>query len=278
MIKRILTAVVLVPIVVALVWFAPMPVIVAVTCAVALLALHEYLALAKANGSIVFIVVPMIATTAIFFAALPGVPTLLMLAVLIAAVSIMLTHAAIKRPLPRLLLDTAASSFGLVYVALPLATLPLIAQQENGRAELFFLLVVVWAGDIAALFVGRAIGKRKLWPRISPNKTWAGTVGSVVGSVGVAIAAALLASRYAAHAGTANVLPAPLWYWIVLALVLNIAAQFGDLLESALKRGAGVKDSGALLPGHGGVLDRIDALLLAAPVLWYAQLLQQYFW
>jgi phosphatidate cytidylyltransferase len=71
--------------------------------------------------------------------------------------------------------------------------------------------------------------------------------------------------------------PGSIWHWLVLALVLNVAAQLGDLAESGLKRGAGVKDSGALLPGHGGILDRIDALLLAAPVLWYAQLLKQWF-
>lgn len=275
MIKRILTAVVLVPVVVALVWFAPVPLIAAVACVVALLALYEYLALAKANGAIVFTTFPMTATALLFAAALPDVSPLLMRAVLLLAFSAMLTQAAVARPLPRILLDTAASSFGIVYVSLPLATLPLIAQQENGRALVLFLLLVVWAGDIAALFTGRAIGKKKLWPRISPNKTWAGAIGSVLGSVGIAIAAALGGAHYAARMGTVNPMPEPLWYWIALAVLLNIAAQLGDLLESALKRGAGVKDSGTLLPGHGGVLDRIDALLLAAPVLWTVLLLQQ---
>jgi len=277
-IKRILTAAVLVPVVVALVWFAPMLTIASVTCIVALLALHEFLAIAKKNGVIVFTAVPMIATVLVFAAALPGVPLLLMRAVLMLAFSVMLTQAAVVRPLSRILLDTAASGFGIVYVSLALATLPLIAQQENGRALLLFLLLVVWAGDIAALFTGRAVGGPKLWRRISPNKTWSGTIGSVLGSVGIAIAAALGGAHYAAHATTVNPLPEPLWYWIVLAGILNFAAQLGDLLESAIKRGAGVKDSGTLLPGHGGILDRIDALLLAAPVLWAVLLLQQYLW
>ena len=263
------------PLVVALVWYAPVPIIAAVTCIVALLALHEYLALAKANGVIVFTTLPLSATAILFASALPDVPPLHMRAVVMFAFFAMLTQAAVKRPLPRILLDTAASGFGIIYVALPLATLPLIAQQENGRALLLFLLLVVWAGDIAALFIGRAVGGKKLWPRISPGKTWAGAIGSVLGSVGIAIAAAWGGAQYSAHAAVVNPLPGPLWYWITLAIVLNLAAQLGDLLESAIKRGAGVKDSGTLLPGHGGVLDRIDALLLAAPVLWTVLLLQQ---
>lgn len=258
--------------------FAPFLVIAVFSCIVALLALHEYLGLARQSGADVFYVVPLVVSALIFVFFLPGVQAILVLPLLIAAASILLTEAAVRRPLVAILPDTAFSLFGLIYVSLPLATLPHIAQQENGRAQLLFLLLVVWAGDIAALFVGRAFGRKKLWPRISPNKTWAGTYGSLGGSIAVAIATVLIGSRIAERFGSAPPFTRPLWYWIVLAVVLNIAAQLGDLLESAIKRGAGVKDSGTLLPGHGGVLDRIDALLLAAPVLWYAQLLQQYFW
>lgn len=276
--KRILTAAVLIPVVVYLVLFAPVLAVAAVTCIVALLALQEYLGLAKAMGADVFYVVPMIATLLIFVTFLPEVLSLFVLPVFVLAAAVLLLQASIMRRLPAILPDAAFSFFGLIYVALPLATLPHIAQQENGRAQLLFLLLVVWAGDITALFVGRAIGKRKLWPRISPNKTWEGTIGSLVGSVIVGLLTVLLGTRLAEHFGAADPFVRPLWYWLLLAAVLNVAAQFGDLLESAIKRGANVKDSGTLLPGHGGVLDRIDALLLAAPVLWYAQLLQQYFW
>jgi phosphatidate cytidylyltransferase len=130
-----------------------------------------------------------------------------------------------------------------------------------------------------AYYTGRALGRHKLAPRISPGKTWEGTVGSFVG----AIVCGTLVFAYSHEIsngliaiglltpGQAYVPPVvpPLWHFAVLSAVINVAAQIGDLAESLIKRGAGVKDSGSLLPGHGGMLDRIDALLFAAPVLWY---------
>jgi phosphatidate cytidylyltransferase len=121
------------------------------------------------------------------------------------------------------------------------------------------------------------LGRHKLSPSLSPNKTWEGTAGSVVGSL-LAAGALLGLAHLVADWGSAKLsYSEDIWYWLVLAVVVNIAAQVGDLAESALKRSAGVKDSGNLLPGHGGVLDRIDALLLAAPVLWYAQIIHHGF-
>ena len=276
--KRILTAAILIPLVVYLVLFAPVLVLAAAACIVALLAQQEFLGLAKASGAAVFCIVPMAATILIFVTVLPASPPLLMLPVLAIAAAVLLVQAMSMRPQAAVLPDASFSFFSLIYVAFPLATLPHIAQQENGRAELLFLLLVVWAGDISALFIGRAIGRHKLWPSVSPNKTWEGTIGSLAGSLLIAALTVIISSRIAEHFSSANPFPHPLWQSLLLAAILNIAAQLGDLVESALKRGAGVKDSGRLLPGHGGVLDRIDALLLAAPVLWYAQLIQQYFW
>ncbi|HET6168858.1 MAG TPA: phosphatidate cytidylyltransferase, partial [Terracidiphilus sp.] len=115
----------------------------------------------------------------------------------------------------------------------------------------------------------------KLAPTLSPNKTWAGAVGSVVGSVLVAGGLLWLANFLAQwNFSRLSFSDETWWYWLGIAVLVNVAAQVGDLAESALKRSAGVKDSGTLLPGHGGVLDRIDALLLAAPVLWYAQVIR----
>jgi phosphatidate cytidylyltransferase len=122
---------------------------------------------------------------------------------------------------------------------------------------LMFAMLLSWAGDTAALYVGRALGRHKMASRVSPAKTWEGAAGSVIGAV---VAGALYAHFLIPSA------PAP--QVIVVAVVGNIAGQLGDLAESAFKRGAGVKDSGTLLPGHGGWLDRIDSTLFAVPVVY----------
>jgi phosphatidate cytidylyltransferase len=156
-------------------------------------------------------------------------------------------------------------------------TIPLIWAQEHGPSLLLLLFCVVWAGDTVALYVGRSLGRHRLAPKLSPGKTWEGSLGSVAGSLLVTVLLILLAEWMGRHSLAGLSYDGSWTHWLVLAVVLNVAAQVGDLVESALKRGANVKDSGSLLPGHGGVLDRIDALLLAAPVLWYAQLVQQSF-
>jgi phosphatidate cytidylyltransferase len=173
--------------------------------------------------------------------------------------------------------DTAFSVFALIYIGLTLATVPLLWAQHDGPSLLVFLFCIVWTGDTAALYVGRNFGRSKLAPRISPNKSWEGSAASLAG--GLLIAAALVGLSRVLQERSIFTLhfAGPLARWLGLAVVVNLFAQVGDLVESAIKRGAGVKDSGAMLPGHGGILDRIDALLLAAPVLWYAQWIQHYF-
>jgi phosphatidate cytidylyltransferase len=165
-----------------------------------------------------------------------------------------------------------------VYIALPLAMLVQLRQQWAGAFLILYLLLVVWAGDIFAYFVGKAVGRHLMAPRVSPKKTWEGAVASVVASVGIGGALFYYASPVSTallqwgliqrRDGMFGLERPALLPILVLTAVLNIAAQLGDLVESLIKRGAGVKDSGALLPGHGGMLDRIDALLFATPVLW----------
>ena len=172
----------------------------------------------------------------------------------------------------------AASVFAFAYVALPMAMLVELRQQIAGAFWVLYLLLIVWAGDIFAYFVGRSLGKHLMAPRISPKKTWEGAAASVAASLLVGsllFTYALSISSFLLRVGLITRrdglfgLEKPEWLPIILlTIAVNIAAQLGDLVESLIKRGAGVKDSGTILPGHGGMLDRIDALLFAVPVLW----------
>jgi len=275
--QRVLTAVVLIPLVIALIFVSPRwpLLLIAVVFVVAALALWEYLGLANLMGAKtprVFAVVFL----GILFAAIFRRPDLM--APVTAALSLaMLVVCCFRSPVTRVLPDTAYSVFGLIYVGLSMSTLYLLSTQDNGPSLLLFLLLVVWSGDIAALYIGRAFGRWKLAPTLSPNKTWEGSIASVVGSVLITLLLIWIAQVLGARDIDVLMFPGSRWRWVGMAVLLNVAAQLGDLVESAIKRGAGVKDSGHLLPGHGGMLDRIDALLLAAPLLWYAQLAQQSF-
>lgn len=272
---RILTALVLIPLVIALLFSGLFWLVTVATAAVAVLACWEYLGLAEGNGARAPRWLVLAAVAALFPIGFyrPG-----MLMEGFSALGFMLLVVVVFRsPLERVLPDAAVSLFALLYIGYALATIPLIYAAEHGPSLLLMLLCVVWSGDTTALYVGRSLGKRKLAPRLSPNKTWEGSIASVGGSLIVTVLLILIARWMQEHNLTGLSYDGSWVHWLVLAVVLNVAAQVGDLAESALKRGANVKDSGSLLPGHGGVLDRIDALLLAAPVLWYAQLVQQSF-
>ncbi len=167
--------------------------------------------------------------------------------------------------------SVSATLFGIFYVAFtfsclfPLRFSGMASDLANGRQIVFFLFAVICVGDIFAYFTGRAFGRKSMSPRISPKKTWEGAMGGLAASV-------ILGWVYARC------------FWqgrnweiiILLAFLVAIAGQMGDLVESAMKRGAHLKDSGAILPGHGGLLDRVDSLLLGAPVLWLALTLRSY--
>jgi phosphatidate cytidylyltransferase len=191
---------------------------------------------------------------------------------------VLLVVCAFRPPVENVMGDAAVSIFCLFYVGFTLTTVLALREEANGPSLVLFLLCVVWAGDIAALYVGRAWGRHRMTPSLSPKKTWEGALGSVAGSLLATGALLGLSALFEMWDSTLlSFRDEEVWYWLVMAVVVNMAEQVGDLAESALKRSVGVKDSGDLLPGHGGILDRIDALLLAAPVLWYAQVIQQRF-
>jgi phosphatidate cytidylyltransferase len=275
--QRVLTALVLIPIVIAVIFLSPRwPLLLLIAVfVVATLALWEYLGLADAMGAktpravaVVFL--------AVLFAATWRRPDLVT-PVFACLALVLLVVCAFRSPVNRVLADTAYSVFGLVYIGYSMSTLYLLSSLDNGPSLLLFLFLAVWCGDVAALYIGRAFGRRKLAPTLSPNKTWEGSFASVGGSIVITLLLIWASTALVARNFVWLSYPGPILHWIGLAVLVNIGAQLGDLVESAIKRGAGVKDSGHLLPGHGGFLDRIDALLLAAPLLWYAQLAQQTF-
>jgi phosphatidate cytidylyltransferase len=300
LLKRIATAAVLIPIVLALILRAPAWALATVAGLVALLTVHEFLRLTESYG-VDPMPLPTYLFTGLFFIALgisvsgetPLVATgsfLIGLGFFAAlAPFIFLTRAMRGRDgknpdgqnneLRGGYPAAAASVFAFTYIALPMAMLVQLREQWAGAFYLLYLLLVVWAGDIFAYFVGKSVGRHLMSPRISPKKTWEGAAASMIASIAVgwlmfhyslAVSSALLRWGLIQRRGGLFGLERPaMGPVILLTVALNVAAQLGDLVESLIKRGAGVKDSGSILPGHGGMLDRIDALLFASPVLWY---------
>jgi phosphatidate cytidylyltransferase len=308
--QRVLTALVLIVVVLAVLFKAPFWLFALVIGAVALLAAYEYLGLVAA-----YQFQPMRALTLLLIALSIGNSFLsvklrtMQLApprsqgwrlllepafqyqmiyslsvILVALAPLILLVAAMRKQDLRIALPSAACSYmTLPYIGITLSFLiPLRERLMNGPLAIFYLLIVVWIGDIFAYYVGRFFGRHFMAPRISPKKTWEGALASLVFST---IAGTLLLrfnAPIADFAGTHGLvqhtsvlfglphsLPNVVWISILASAGINIASQLGDLVESMIKRGANVKDSGVILPGHGGILDRIDALLLAIPVLWY---------
>lgn len=296
--KRVLTAVVLIPIVLVLVLRAPVAVLAAAVAAVSVLTLREYVELVRHYNVAPYCRVLYVLAVLSFLALAThtGAPyliatTRMLFGIIGAAMFVLMFFFAIamrREPLSEGFPAASAAVFGFLYIVVPLAMLVQLRQQGSGAFLILYTLIVVWMGDTVAYYTGRAIGRHKLAPRISPGKTWEGTAGSFVGAI-VCGWLVFVYSREISHALIRiglltqdqaylpapilnDVMPSPVppvWHFVLLTALVNIAAQIGDLAESLLKRGAGVKDSGSILPGHGGMLDRIDALLFAAPVVWF---------
>lgn len=290
MLKRIATAVVLIPVVMLLVLRAPVPVLAVVVAAVALVTVQEFLKLTESYGveplrlpTYIFVGLFFLLLAATAVGETPPVSALKFVLGLgfacAAAPFLFLTISMRRAQMSSAYPAAAASTFAFVYIAAPLAMLVQLRQQWAGAFWLLYLLLVVWAGDIFAYFVGRSVGRHLMAPRVSPKKTWEGAAASLAASLLVTsllFSHALEISSFLLRVGLIErrdglfaLEKREMWPIILLTVALNIAAQLGDLVESLIKRGAGVKDSGTILPGHGGMLDRIDALLFAAPLLWY---------
>ena len=244
--KRIATAVVLIPLIVWMVLRAPVWAFDALLVAVGLIAFYEFDQIAAAQGIPRAGVPGMAAGLALLFA---PEPFLVIILIALIAMTLAMLPADLAKSLP----GAATFLLGIVYIFG--AWRSAMGLREINPHWLMIALLVSWAGDTAALYVGRSLGRHKLAPHVSPNKTWEGAICSVIGGT-------LAAGIYAHY-----LIPsAELWGVLAVGAGANIAGQLGDLCESAFKRGAGVKDSGTTLPGHGGWLDRIDSSLFSVPV------------
>lgn len=240
----------------AIIWFSSTLVLLGVAAGVAGLAFHEYLRIAGRVGAHVPWM-PALAGTLAAVVMIPfpvvAIEVVLSAALIASAISVMLS----SRTGPAGLHDTAAAVLAPLYIGLPFGALVAL-HQIAGRNAVLLLLATVIVSDSGQYYAGRAFGRTPLAPRLSPKKTREGAVGGFV----LAPVLLVVAGPYALPAA------GPAWL-VALGLLVVAAGIAGDLFESMLKRAAGMKDSSTLIPGHGGVLDRIDALLFATPVFYY---------
>jgi len=291
--KRVATAAVLIPAVLAAVFWLPLWIFSLLVGVVAIIAADELFGIAEASGlapsrsvgffflALLFIAFPLTGDVAgqvpLYGQRVLAVPLspLLGLALTVACAFFAMVEAMRRAEFSGALADVGVTALAIPYLGLTLGALVLLRDLRWGPWWVLYLFVVVWSGDTFAYYAGRAFGRHRLAPRVSPGKTWEGAAASLVGSV---LLGALMfhwqpqITNWLAsvHGKTSGSFARPVaWQGALMAAVINVVAQLGDLAESMLKRAAGLKDSGRLLPGHGGMLDRIDALLFAAPVLWY---------
>ncbi len=250
---RVLSALVLLPIVIGTVWFLP-PVGTLVLAVIAsALAFREYITIAAALGARVPQALGGAAVAAACFVT-GGVyvaPTVVLMTALVAVGALAIAGG---KPGPSILADAAATVFPIVYIGLPLGAVAAV-RFIAGREAVLLLLATIVVSDSAQFYTGRAFGRRPLAPAISPKKTVEGAIGGVI--FGTAVMTALGMRLFA---------DTPIAFLALVSATVVALGIVGDLFESLLKRSAGVKDSSALIPGHGGVLDRIDSWLFAAPV------------
>ncbi len=266
--SRIITAVILLPFLIASILIPKLqPLFVLIAAAALVLGLYEFYLLAKKrqiNPDVVAGYLGAAALFTVFYFNEPGqLPDLMLLQIILIVLTIGTLMAATMRgaPFDKMISSCGATILGVLYVVLlggHLVALRTGFRQELSADLLSFFFLVIMGSDTGAYYVGRLLGKHKLAPSISPGKTWEGVAGGLIASL-------LMATL--AHFWFFNELP--LKVALPLAALMTVVGIFGDLTESALKRGAGAKDAANILPGHGGVLDRLDSLLFNAPLIYY---------
>ncbi|MFV1957196.1 MAG: phosphatidate cytidylyltransferase [bacterium] len=259
--KRIVTALVLGGAVVVTVLWAPAVVGTSLTAVFSVIAVGELAHLVRARGQELPVAFISVCAIIMIMAAWLGGMAWLFFS-LAGSIAVLIFFRVVAGEVSGSLAVISFSVFALIYPPWLLAHVPLMLTSAGGRRALLFLLVVIWTCDSAAFFVGSSMGKRKLLESVSPNKTVEGAVAGMLSAPVVAVV--FSASGF---------IDWSIGFAVIIGLVTAFLGQVGDLAESMVKRDAGVKDSGTLIPGHGGVLDRIDALLFAIPVFFYMILL-----
>jgi phosphatidate cytidylyltransferase len=245
---RVLTGVLLAAVACYLIFWSPGWLFQIAAVAVGLICYFEYAGLVTAHGLTSPIIFGYLTGAAVIL--FPQYTALSFSLLSIAALAFALRCDNLRAILP----GVAAVMFGAIYTCVPWHFAGVLRAQSVHW--LFFALALNWSGDSVAYYAGRAFGKHRLAPLVSPKKSWEGAAGSVAGSI-------IFGVLYMGYFEPLT----PVWKIVTIAILANIAGQVGDLAESAMKRGAGVKDSGHILPGHGGLLDRVDSSLFALPVV-----------
>jgi len=261
--KRVITALWGLPLLIAAVWFdKPLPWFTILVAIWGLLAVFEFYRMVAASKIALLTYFGLVWTLLFILSPhfqndfpVPLVPLLLSSAVVISLILLLLC-----RQKEAAFIDWAWTIAGTLYVGWLLSHFVALRGLDDGRNWVFFALFVTFGSDTAAFFIGRALGRHHLAPHISPGKTWEGAIGGILGAIVVSLLFTLT---------TPLSLPLSYWQAILLGLLVSIFGQLGDLVESLLKRNTGVKDSGKLLPGHGGFLDRIDSIVFAGIVVYY---------
>ncbi len=255
--RRVYTVILLAPLLYAAIRYLPAFTFAGIVAIAGGLALYEFYKLCLPQTyHPTTIGIGLFGSTALIFS--PYEPSMALSSLLVAMLAIFSIPLILAVPLQDRLRENALAITGMLYIGLTLSFLVLTRLLPQGEWLIFFLLLVTWAGDTGAYYMGSLCGQRPLAPRISPKKTVEGLVGGL-------IAAMLIA--YLAH-----------WWFmpefsgldcLILAVIITLVGLWGDLAESTIKRSVGAKDSGGLLPGHGGMLDRLDSLLFSAPAFYY---------
>jgi len=272
---RVITALVIVPIPVAAIWFGT-PWFTALVAVVAVLAVHEFYRLAAAAGASPLVNLGAFLTLLLVLARSPEIvslvephfdPDLIPPLLLTLATALPLLWLLLRGRTSGAFVNWAWTLGGVLYIGWLLGHVVALRGTVDGRNWVFLVILATVASDTAAFFVGRALGRHRLAPQISPNKTREGAAAGVVGAMAISL---VFVAPSLFGAGNALYIEGFIhWQALVLGLLVSVFGQFGDLAESLLKRNAGVKDSGRLLPGHGGILDRVDSIVFAGIVVYY---------